>query len=32
MKINTRVNFNIQPTHEGGHGFAHRTPMEALRR
>lgn len=32
MKINTRVNYDIKPTHEGGHGFAQRTPLEALRR
>lgn len=31
MRLNTR-SIEIKPTHEGGHGFAQRTPMEALRR
>lgn len=32
MKLNTRMNLEIKPTYEGGHGFAQRTPLEALRR
>lgn len=32
MKLNTRINLEIKPTHEGGHGFSQRTPLEALRR
>lgn len=33
MKLNTSYGtIEIKPTHEGGHGFAQRTPLEALRR
>lgn len=32
MKLNTRINLEIKPTHERGYGFAQRTPLEALRR